>query len=175
MKAPGTPDTSLFLRNIFEFGHQWYVSFRVEDNVAKRKEENAKENDKRIGVDLGVSNLIALSNGEIISNSRLAKQQQVDKIKLLQRKLSRKKKGCKNREKAKLILAEARRKVRRQRYNFAHKLSLRLASKNHLLVFEDLRITGMIKSRNLASAIMDATRGKLRQLTAYKVKKRVGK
>ena len=65
--------------------------------------------------------------------------------------------------------------VRRQRDDFAHKLSYELAEKNGFIVFEDLKIQNMVKNHSLASAIMDASWGKLRQLIAYKAERRGGR
>ena len=65
--------------------------------------------------------------------------------------------------------------MRRQRDDFAHKLSDQLAKENKVIVFEDLEIKNMVKNHSLASAIMDATWGKMRQLTAYKAEKRSGR
>jgi putative transposase len=83
--------------------------------------------------------------------------------------------GSRNRKKAKLSLAKAWRKVRRQRDDFAHKLSHELAEKNGLIVYEDLKIQNMVKNHNLASAIMDACWAKTRQLTVYKAERRGGR
>ena len=98
-----------------------------------------------------------------------------ERIKSLQRWLTHKKRGSKNREKAKLSLAKAWRKVRRQRDDFAHKLSDQLTKEDKVIVFEGLRIRSMVKNRNLASAIMDSAWGRLRQLTAYKAARRGGR
>ena len=65
--------------------------------------------------------------------------------------------------------------MRRQRDDFAHKLSDKLTKENKIIVFEDLRIGNMVKNHNLASAIMDAAWGKLRLLTAYKAERRGGR
>jgi putative transposase len=93
----------------------------------------------------------------------------------LQRSLSRKKKkGSKNREKARIQLAKAWRKVRRQREDFCQKISRILADKYSFIVFEKLNINNMVKNHSLAKAIMDATWYKLRQYTAYKVERRSG-
>ncbi len=99
----------------------------------------------------------------------------LERIKSLQRRLSRKKKGSGNREKAKLSLAKAWRKVRRQRDDFAHKLSDQLTKENEVIAFEDLKVGNMVKNHSLASAIMDAAWGKLRQFTVYKAERRGGR
>jgi putative transposase len=53
-------------------------------------------------------------------------------------------------------------------------VSAKLANNYTTVVFEKLTIDNMVKNHSLASAIMDATWGKLRQLTAYKVERRGG-
>ncbi|MHB1907814.1 MAG: RNA-guided endonuclease InsQ/TnpB family protein [Nitrososphaerales archaeon] len=150
---------------------QWFVALSAEQqqSVGSKQAKNPA-----IGVDVGVSNLVAFSSGELIGNPKFLKQS-LGKIKCLQRELSRKKKGSKNREKARIKLAKTWRKVRRQRDDFAHKVSFKLASENSLIVFEDLKIHNMVKNHNLASAILDSTWGKLCQYTAYKAERRAGR
>jgi putative transposase len=150
---------------------QWFVALSVE----AEEQLIAKKSEGSVGVDVGIENLVALSSGELIPNPKLLRHS-AEPIRHLQRELSRKKKdGSQRRAKAKLALAKAWRKVRRQRDDFAHKVSFKLASENNLIVFEDLKIPNMVKNHNLASAIMDACWEKLRQLTAYKAERRGGR
>jgi len=148
---------------------QWFaaLSVELEGKPALKKSENS------VGVDVGTANLATLSNGEIIPNPKFL-QSSAEKIKNLQRQFSRKKIGSENRAEAKLALAKTWRKVRRRRDDFAQKLSHKLATENNIVVFEDLKIQNMVKNHNLASAILDSTWGKLRQLTAYKSERRGG-
>ena len=149
---------------------QWFVALSVEDTlIAVQSVGQGK-----VGVDVGISNVAALSDGTLIDNPRFLINS-AEHIKSLQRRLSHKKKGSSNREKAKFSLAKAWRKVRRQRDDFAHKLSDSLTKENQLIVFEDLQIGNMVKNHSLASAIMDACWGKTRQLTAYKAERRGGR
>jgi putative transposase len=148
---------------------QWFVAFDVE---AERLAETAGPG--KIGVDLGLTNIVALSDGTIIENPRwLCKSASL--IRSLQRQLSRKKKGSHNRDKARTRLAKAWRTISRQREDYAHKLSYRLAKENNLIVFENLRIRNMVRNHDLAQAIMDVCWGKLRQLTASKAERRGGR
>ncbi len=148
---------------------QWFIFILVEEIPLKKLSGDCG----KVGVDVGVSSLVALSDGTLIDNPRFLNLS-VERIKMLQRRLSRKKRGSNNREKAKLSLTKMWRKVRRQRDDFTHKLSDKLVKDNKTIVFEDLRIGNMVKNHNLASAIMDSTWGKLRQLTAYKAERRGG-
>ncbi len=149
---------------------QWFISILVEEIPLKKLSGDCG----KVGVDVGVSSLVALSDGTLIDNPRFLNLS-VERIKMLQRRLSRKKRGSNNREKAKLSLAKMWRKVRRQRDDFTHKLSDKLVKDNKTIVFEDLRIGNMVKNHSLASAIMDSTWGKLRRLTAYKAERRGGR
>src|SRR3990172_6150593 len=151
---------------------QWFVALLVDDEDCVG--ELSSGDGGKVGVDVGVSNIIPLSDGTLIDNPRFLNLS-VERIKMLQRRLSRKKRGSNNREKAKLSLAKMWRKVRRQRDDFTHKLSDKLVKDNKTIVFEDLRIGNMVKNHSLASAIMDSTWGKLRQLTAYKAERRGGR
>ena len=148
---------------------QWFVAI-----LTNGESDSIEANQGRVGVDLGVTNVVALSDGTTIESPRLMKRS-AGRLLTLQRRLSRKKRGSKNREKSRLALAKALRKMRRQRRDFAHKLSDRLTKGNRLIVFEDLKIGNMVKKKSLASAIMDASWGQLRQLTAYKAERRGGR
>src|SRR5712691_401262 len=129
---------------------QWFVALLVEgDHVVMRQGAG------KVGVDAGISNVVALSDGTIVDNPRFLNRS-VKRIKSFQRHLSRKKRGSANGEKARLSLAKAWRKARRQRDDFAHKLSDKLTKENKVIVFEDLEIRNLVKNHNLESAIMDA-------------------
>jgi putative transposase len=149
---------------------QWYCCITADDGVEKPEQ---KPTENAVGVDVGLLNWITLSDGNKIQNA-LDFDVQAKHIKELQRSVSRKKKGSKNREKAKIALAKASRKVRRQRDDFVHKTSMKLADGYDTIVFEKLNINNMVKNHNLAAAITDATWGKLRLYTAYKVERRGG-
>ena len=96
-----------------------YHSDGVEKPVAKPV-ENA------VGIDAGLLNWITLSNGGTIQNT-LNHKAQTQEIKNLQRQLSSKKKGSKNREKARIRLAKAWRRIRQSRDDFVHKTSTKKA------------------------------------------------
>jgi putative transposase len=150
----------------------WFVAFSIEQQKGAVPDEEKRASS--VGVDMGITSVVALSSGETIPNPKFL-ERSAEMIKHLQRELSRKKKGSKNRERAKITLGKAWRKVRRQRDDFAHKLSFKLTKKNGIVVFEELKINRMVRNHNLASAILDSTWGKLRQLTAYKAERRGGR
>ncbi len=151
---------------------QWYACITTDNNVEKAVVKDGIT--KPVGIDVGLLNWLTLSDGRVIQNT-LSFETQANKIKQLQRNLARKQKGSKNREKAKMQLSKAWRQIRRCRDDFVHKTSKMLADEGHTIVaFEKLNIANMVKNHSLAQAIMDATWGKLRQYTAYKVEWRGG-
>jgi putative transposase len=101
---------------------QWFVALSVEE---EQQQQPLPISDKSVGVDLGITNMIALSNGGLIESPRFLRKAE-ERIKKLQKALSKKKSGSKRREKARILLAKAWRKVRRQRDDFAHKVSDKL-------------------------------------------------
>jgi len=163
----GTIRRATVIRDI----NQWFVALLVEEDPGVVQSSSG---DGKVGVDTGISNVVALSDGTVIDNPRFLNRS-VERIKSSQRRLSKKKKGSANREKARLSLAKAWRKARRQRDDFAHKLSDKLTKENKVIVFEDLEIRNLVKNNNLASAIMDASWAQLRRLTAYKAERRGGR
>jgi putative transposase len=151
---------------------QWYACIATEDWIEKN--DTKTDVTKPVGIDVGLLNWLTLSDGKVIQN-RIDFEAHVRRIKQLQKSLARKQKGSKNREKATKALAKAWRRVRRCRDDFVHKTSKILADEGYtLVIFEKLNIANMVKNHNLASAIMDASWGKLREYTAYKVERRGG-
>jgi putative transposase len=149
---------------------QWYacITAEKEDGVSHRN------GDPSVGIDVGVIAVAALSDGTILPAPKFLKKSEVE-IRTLQRSLSRKQRGSKSREKAKIALGKAWRRLRNRRNDFAHKTSRFFADNYGTIVFEDLNIRGMVKNHHLASAILDACWGKTRLLTAYKAEKRGGR
>lgn len=164
----GTPKRCTIIRDV----DRWFACIMVEEEERQRTATGVSK--AAVGVNLGVANLAVLSDGTIFPNPKHLSHSG-GRIKSLQRELSKKRMGSKNREKARISLAKAWRKVRRQRDDSAHKASRFLADNYRTIVFEELNIKNLVKNHNLASAIMDSAWGKLRRLTAYKAERRGGR
>lgn len=120
-----------------------------------------------IGLDLGIKDLIITSNGEKFENKRFIKSCE-KKIKHLQKLYSRKKKGSRNREKARVRLAIAYEKLGNRRKDYLHKLTTRLVRENDIICIEDLNVKGMLKNHNLAKSVSDCSFSLIRQMLSYK-------
>lgn len=97
-----------------------------------------------VGIDLGVSHLATLSNGEMIEHPRCFRVGE-HKLKSAQQALSRKKRRSHRREKAKRAVGQAHRKIRNQRRDALHKASRALINRYQVLVFEDIQIKNLTK------------------------------
>ena len=111
-------------------------------------------NDNAIGVDLGIIDFATLSNGEKIKSPKPLKSK-LKRLRRLQKNLSRKQKGSKRREVARLKLAKLHAKITDIRTDFLHQLSTKLIRENQTIALEDLNVSGMVKNRKLSRAISD--------------------
>jgi putative transposase len=108
-----------------------------------------------IGVDVGIKTFAALSTGEKIDNPKFLKAS-LKRLKCLQRRVSRKIKGSKNRRKAVFKLAKLHELISNQRHDFQHKVSLNLICENQAIAVETLNVQGMKKNHKLAQAVSDS-------------------
>jgi putative transposase len=107
------------------------------------------------GIDLGIKDLIVTSDGLKIPNPKhLAKLEK--RLARYQRRLSRCKKGSKNRNKARLKVARLHERITNQRNDFHHKLSRKLINENQVIGIESLMVKNMVKNRCLSKAISQA-------------------
>ena len=143
---------------------QWFASLVYETEVA----EPAPRTTPVIALDRGVVNVIADSDGNIVENPRYL-DAAATRLARAQRSVSRKKKGSKNRGKAKCRVAVLHRKVRRQREHMLHNISARLSKSHAIVVVEKLQIGNMVKaSSGLARSILGAGWGRLVEQLKYK-------
>jgi putative transposase len=131
---------------------QWFATFACEVENHYVRNPSAE----KIGLDVGLESYAVLSNGEFIDNPQhILKAEK--KLKRLQRRLSKKKKGSANRRKAKFKLAKQHIKVVNQRTDFLHKLSHRITQSFSFIAVEDLNIKSMLNNHWLAKGINDAS------------------
>ena len=126
----------------------WYVSIRIEDTEVPSSIVKAlTEVNKILGCDLGITKLVHLSDGTQIENPRFGTCKKFKRrLKIRQRRVSRKVKGSKNRKKAAKIVGRLHQKATNKRDAYQWKVANQIASRNiDAIALEDLNISGMIR------------------------------
>ena len=142
---------------------RWHISIRFDDPTIKP----LPVNDNSIGIDLGVTSLIATSNGDKVANPKQFKKH-YRRLRLAQKSLARKEKGSKNREKARCRVAKIHLKISDSRKDFIHKLTTQLVSENQTIAVETLAVKNLVKNPKLALSISDSGWGELVRQLDYK-------
>lgn len=145
---------------------KYFVSIIVESKEECKPLRKIKD-DTAIGIDMGLKSFIIDSNGNEYNNPKFLRKS-LPKLKYEQRKLSKKKKGSKNKEKQRLKLAKIYEKVSNQRLDFLHKTSSAITKQYDTVCVEDLAIKNMVQNRKLALSISDASWGTFLTLLKYK-------
>ncbi|MCX6768621.1 MAG: transposase [Candidatus Micrarchaeota archaeon] len=141
---------------------KWFAVFTSEiDEIQIPKKQGSA-----IGMDLGIEHFAYLSDGEIIENPRHLKKAE-EKLGDAHTQLSTKKKGGKNRRKARLRVAIAYEKLANKRRDFLHKISRKLVEKYSFVAMEDLDTAGMARGF-LAKSILDCSWTEFSSMLAYK-------
>jgi putative transposase len=141
---------------------RWSVSLLAEVDI-----EPLPESPNQIGIDLGITSLVALSTGEKVANPKGFKAKRA-KLRRVQKALSRKAKGSNNRYKDCLKVAKVHEQISDARKDFLHKLTTQLVRENQTIAVEDLAVKNMVKNHKLALAISDASWGELVRQLEYK-------
>ncbi|HUD70299.1 MAG TPA: transposase [Acidimicrobiales bacterium] len=174
----GTPKAITVKRE----GRRWFVSIRCVGVEPTPLAPTGRE----VGVDLGVVNLVATSDGELVDGPRFGRNAAAS-LALAQRDLKLKRKGSNRRRRAVERVAEHHRRVRNQRRDLAHKVSRQLVNDYDLIVLEDLQVASMVRrpkprpcrdgtfepngaaaKAGLNRSIHDAGWGELARMLAYK-------
>ena len=118
-----------------------------------------------IGIDVGIRNRVALSDGTRVPGVEIDRRE----LKRRQRRLSRAKRGSNNRRKRRRELAREWQRVGEREHNAAHRLTTRIVRDHgaHIAV-EELRIPKMVRNRRLSRRIMEQRWGRLTRQLGYK-------
>jgi putative transposase len=141
---------------------RWYASINIQCDV---NVPNPMPHGHPIGVDVGLEKFLATSDGIIVKPPKFFKVMQ-SKLKLLQRRLSRKKKRSKNYEKQRLLVARVHHRIDNTRKDFHFKQAHVLCDAGDMVFMEDLdyrtQAIGM-----LGKQMLDAGFGQFRTITKY--------
>ena len=135
-------------------GHRWFASILVD---TFRDDPKLDATDKPVvGVDVGIKHLAITSEGVYYENPKaLARYER--KLKRLQRRLSRKVKGSRNRQKIKDKIARLHYRIACIRQDAHHKATTAIVNTASAIGIESLNVAGMVKNHRLAKALSDAS------------------
>lgn len=143
----GTPKA---LRLTHDSQGRWWVTFQCVDVPTNPLPVVNRE----IGIDLGLSCLVATSDGEKIENPRSLRTVEAE-VKRAQRRVSRRKKGGKRRQKAVRQLARKHERVANVRREHAIRTARKIVRENDVIYVEALNVKGLA-SGMLAKSVHDA-------------------
>ncbi|WP_329117960.1 RNA-guided endonuclease InsQ/TnpB family protein [Streptomyces sp. NBC_01353] len=145
-QLPAAP-TSLTV--ILDSSGRYFMSF-----VVDTEPDLLPERESEVGIDLGLTTFAVLSDGTKIASPKFLRRSE-RKLKRLQKDLSRKVKGSRNRAKARIKVARQHAKVADRRRDWHHKASTQIIRDNQAVYVEDLAVAGLGRTR-VAKSVHDA-------------------
>ena len=148
--------------------NHYYVSNCYEAEIKyEERDFKLKDKSKSIGLDLGLTHFLIDSQGKKIDNPKFLRNE-LEKLKFLDRCLSRKKKCSNSYKKCKLKRAKLFKSITNKRNYFFHCISKQLIENFDFIYVEDLSIKNMINNRKLSRAISDVSWSKFISILSYK-------
>ena len=149
---------------VFRQADKWFIAVNVDVPIESVQHVHLCE---IVGVDLGLKTAVITSHGKVIDAPKPLKRY-LKQLRRAARVLSRRKKGGKNRTKARVRLARLHQHIANVRKDFWHKVTTRLCRENQTVVIEDLNMSFMLRNRTLARAASDVGLGMFKPMMLYK-------
>lgn len=150
----------------------YWCTVSIDDGLASKPKAKVKKK-TAIGIDLGISDLAILSNGEKIPNMRFSETEGARIVKM-QRCLARKRRGNKTEQPSKryvrykTALARKHQRIENRRTDYLHKVSTDIIRRYDTVCIEDLNVKGLMQNHNLAGAIGSASWAAFVRMLEYK-------
>jgi len=152
-----------------EHSGKWFACFSIEVDDAQKVGKISKP----VGIDLGIEHYIADTNGNFVEHPHNIIKSEW-RLRREQRRLSRKKKGSRNRAKQCIKLALVHERIRNQRLDFLHKLSRRYVNSHDFIAVEDLGVKELIEMARNGKNRADAAWATFLRMLTYKAERAGG-
>lgn len=153
---PSEPKSAIITRQ----NGKWYIVCHVEVEPQERSGPDS------IGIDFGLTSLVALSNGETVPRPNWTKRA-ARELRRRQRAVARCKRGSNVRRKRMVALAKFQARVAAKRRDMCHKLTRGLVDRFGRVAIEDLNIKGLARGIH-AKHVLDAAWAQIAAMLRYK-------
>jgi len=148
---------------------EWFVSFALETDdkhIPEKPDVDSLDTSNSVGIDLGIQQYIHTSDGKTVDWLDL--EDDYERLRREQRRLSRKDHGSRNYEQQRRKVATAKRAIRRKVLDYQHKLTTWLVREYDAVFVEDLDVQSMLQGDGTARNRQDAAWRQFIQLLEYK-------
>ena len=146
---------------------KYFASLLFEEEETAIKKQTVFQVSKILGIDLGLKHFIIDSNFNKVENPHFLLSAEKN-LKRKQKQLSRKKKGSKNRARARILVAKIHEKIVNKRLDFFYKLAKQLVDENQAIIVESLKIKNLLRNRKLAKRISEVAWAKFIEILKRK-------
>jgi putative transposase len=142
----------------------YFLSILVDGNIERQLPISTNN---IMGIDLGIKDFVITSKNKKFENIKSIRNNEKQLIKL-QKQLSKKVNGSKNKNKARIKLAKKYEKINNIKENYLHKVSNQLLNENQVIAMENLNVNGLLQNHKLAKSIQELSLYEFKRKLVYK-------